>query len=427
MKLGISAISYIEKKDGISIYIENLLLALVREFSKTNETIIITVFACGPGAKLLKAFYDKEINATKANNVDIQFVTYEEDNWYVKYVKVPLKLWKRGPFHQVILPNMQPLVLVRNSTLSVLHDLTYKVSPDHFSPAKKLYFDGLTRFRMWSDGAIGYISESTKKDLTRYYPSSTKKPLVYLPNGIPSKTLKTPRPYRKSIERKWLRNEIQFLFVGRINKLKGFDLVQKIITYFDQKVCDLPMLSVTLHVVGKQTNEGRQLLDSWHCRNVKVTIHGHIEDGGLNRLYRSSAFCLFLSRNEGFGLPVVESLWFGCVPILSRIPIFEELMGGNFSFFMDNDDIGSRVYDFVMSLRGNDMFRRETLDMMESALDRHREGYQTAASVVADLCRSKRQWQSSLEDEPGNRIGSEHGSFVSASCADRRGADLGKI
>lgn len=387
MKLAISAISYIEKRDGISVYIENLVLALVREFSRTNETVEVVVFACNRGGQILKALCETKLRVPARANVCVRFVILEKSNWYSKYVQLAYLLWKNGPYRYIVLPNMQPLLLVGGPKLSVLHDLTYKVAAEHFSKKRKAYLEVLMRFRIWTDNALGYISESTRKDLVKYYPRSSQKPLLFLPNGIPSKILESQRPPRESSERKLLGERIELLYVGRINRLKGFDLVREICTFLDKRVPHLGAPSLTLHVAGKQTGEGQQLLDGWDCRNLEVKVHGHVEDYRLNALYQRCAFCLFLSRNEGFGLPVIESLWFGCVPVLSRIPIFVELMGADFSFFSMDKSIGKNFRDFMNKLRCDARFRGETLNMMERALQRHRNGYQVAASFVVNLCR----------------------------------------
>jgi glycosyltransferase involved in cell wall biosynthesis len=247
-----------------------------------------------------------------------------------------------------------------------------------------------------------------------------------LPNGIPGKVLENPRLPRERIEQKLLSSKIELLFVGRINRLKGFDLVKEIVTFLDHKFSELAIPSTALHVVGKITSEGRRLLENWQCKNVEVNVYGHIEDTQLNELYQRCAFCLFLSRNEGFGLPVIESVWFGCVPVLSKIAIFEELMGDDFSFFVHNDDIGSRVYHFMMRLRYDEEFRRGILDIMERALDKHEKGYQAAASIVAELCREKWQWDSLPDDRLDNGSRSERAPFVTVGGQGGRGQNLEK-
>jgi glycosyltransferase involved in cell wall biosynthesis len=398
VRLAISAISYIEKRDGISVYVENLTLALVREFMRTKERVEVIVFACNQGGQTLKALWEMESRVQETQNVDIQFIIAKTNHWYSKYVRLPYLLWKNGPYRYTVLPNMQPLLLVGGPRLSVLHDLTYKVAAGHFSKTRRAYLEVLTRFRIWADDAVGYISESTKTDLVKYYPSSTKKSLFFLPNGIPHKILGIERPPREMVERKLLAEKIELLYVGRINRLKGFDLVREICRFVDRKMFDVGAPFFSLHVVGKQTREGQLLIETLACRNLEVTVHGHVEDHVLNALYQRCAFCLFLSRNEGFGLPVIESLWFGCVPVLSSIPIFLEVMGNGFSFFSSEKSVGKDFWEFMKKLRGDACFRRETLNRMDRALQRHGNGYETAASFIANLCRQNGQLEESLRE-----------------------------
>ena len=54
-------------------------------------------------------------------------------------------------------------------------------------------------------------------------------------------------------------------------------------------------------------------------------FHGGTSDEDYRQLLRTAAALLTASREEGYGLPVVEAQSAGCPVVLSDIPIFREI------------------------------------------------------------------------------------------------------
>jgi glycosyltransferase involved in cell wall biosynthesis len=61
---------------------------------------------------------------------------------------------------------------------------------------------------------------------------------------------------------------------------------------------------------------------------------GHQTDETLVYLYRRAVALLFPSKNEGFGLPVVEAQALGCPVICSRVASLPEV-GGDAAFYSE--------------------------------------------------------------------------------------------
>lgn len=175
------------------------------------------------------------------------------------------------------------------------------------------------------------------------------------------------------------------LVVGRRNYLKGFDRVINACEAIDTQLerCDV---SITLHVVGKNASDTGRLLPHNFLRRIDIGLHGYVDDEALNALYRDSAFCFFLSHNEGFGLPLMEALWFRCVPILSDLPIFREVMRDDFPLFDMEGAYGQAIADFIVRLREDEAFCQGLLEKMERVLEAHGDGYAIAAREVIKLC-----------------------------------------
>jgi len=68
-----------------------------------------------------------------------------------------------------------------------------------------------------------------------------------------------------------------------------------------------------------------------------VRFLGFVADADLAALYRAAVALLFLSRLEGFGLPVAEAMAAGCPAIVSRASGSDEVAGDS-GIVVDADD-----------------------------------------------------------------------------------------
>lgn len=62
-------------------------------------------------------------------------------------------------------------------------------------------------------------------------------------------------------------------------------------------------------------------------RRGAVRFLGFIDDDELAWLYGNASALLFLTRDEGFGLPALEALHFGAPVVVSDLPVFREILG----------------------------------------------------------------------------------------------------
>ncbi len=60
---------------------------------------------------------------------------------------------------------------------------------------------------------------------------------------------------------------------------------------------------------------------------------GFISEGELRFLYRNAAGLVYPSKDEGFGLPLIDAYRHGCPVFCSDIPVFREVMGGHARYF----------------------------------------------------------------------------------------------
>jgi glycosyltransferase involved in cell wall biosynthesis len=68
-----------------------------------------------------------------------------------------------------------------------------------------------------------------------------------------------------------------------------------------------------------------------------IRLLGGIDDAELAWLFGHAELFVFLSLDEGFGLPPVEALSFGCPVLASDIPVLRETLGDRATFVDPTD------------------------------------------------------------------------------------------
>ena len=88
------------------------------------------------------------------------------------------------------------------------------------------------------------------------------------------------------------------------------------------------------------------------ARNKMIVYRGNISDADLDELYRSCTFTVFPSKEEGFGLPIVESLDYGKPCICANFGAMAEAAAGGGCLTVDVRDAGT-IERAIATLTGN--------------------------------------------------------------------------
>ncbi len=378
-KLAFVATSYITKYDGVSVYAENLLQEVINFIAKEKKAIKLDIYVQEASFELLK---DRINIPTDINNfAKINFISVPGKNFPIRLINLTKLLYKNGKYDVVYMTNPMPVIFAPGRKVKTIHDFSFKVAPEYYSTFAKIYSDLLRRIAIKFDDALGYVSETTKRDFERFYGVTEKeKRFLYLPNGIPFKVKKQKRPSMEEIENKFKNKDLKILLVGRINRHKGFDRVLEFTKFADKIIKeDNYFNNIEIDVVGKKTAETESIIGDYKPKNIKLNFCGYLSDDELNELYRNSQFFFFLSRNEGYGIPLVESLWLKTIPVLSDIPIFREIMGDNYPLFSESTGYGESIYNFIKDVYSDKSYRKQILNKMESIVDKEKDKYSLAA------------------------------------------------
>ncbi len=207
--------------------------------------------------------------------------------------------------------------------ITTVHDLIPFRLPYATLDDKKIFYFK-TREALKESAVTITVSENSKQDLLTYYDADPDKIVVtYQPIAL------KPLPDSDEevaffLRRYGLEYQNYLLFVGAIEPKKN---VGRLLDAYASMDVDLPLV-----IVGKkgwlwEDELGKTgLLDSKTSRKT-VKLLEYVSVESLRYLYRG-AFCLvFPSLYEGFGLPPLEAMNFGCPVITSNVSCLPEICG----------------------------------------------------------------------------------------------------
>jgi glycosyltransferase involved in cell wall biosynthesis len=191
------------------------------------------------------------------------------------------------------------------------------------------------------------ISHLTRQDLLNYYQVEKEKIRVIYP-GAPSAIRKSVREHPRFRHRKPF-----ILYVGtRKQGYKNFKNL--LLAYCTSKKInrDFDLLCFGSHPFSK--NEKR-LLAQMGCLDSVFQITGG--DRLLSRLYAGTAAFIYPSFYEGFGLPPLEAMAYGCPVVASAAGAIPEVLGDAFEYFDPHEP--ESIASSIESVLFNDSLRRE--------------------------------------------------------------------
>ena len=176
-------------------------------------------------------------------------------------------------------------------------------------------------WRMKRSHYLTCISDYVRKDILQYYHIG-KKSLDVIYNGIACREEDSQvRPAFVG------EGDIPFFFtIGQIREKKNFQTLIPMMHHFPDH---------RLYICGDDhfayAQQLRRLIDEQGEGRVHLT--GKIKDEEKRWLYAHAQAFLFPSRLEGFGIPVLEAMRFGCKVFSSRLSSLPEVCGKHASFW----------------------------------------------------------------------------------------------
>jgi len=362
------ASSYAAQHDGISVYLENVLYEL-----SLLECIAIDVY-------IKKSVKEKLISriGQNSNLKDINFISLPDRlilhiillNYYINIKRYVL----------VFSPSLTPVLSIRNRSMKVIHDVTYKVFSKSLSFLKRSY-KSLLFWLLNFDDYYGYISKPTLEQINALTTLHRhNKPFILLSNGIPLQTRLFFESFNSDSIKYKKNTNIELLFVGSLNYHKGLDKVLEFTSLMSAKVTK----PIVLRLVGKETLDTKDIMQKYiYNSDFELDIKGYVSDSELYELYAQSKYILFFSHSEGFGLPVVEAGFFNTFPILSDLPVFKQLTNNALFYYSYERDNLDEIVDNIVNLEEDG--KNQYFSVIESMCDKYKKEYSNSAKRICEL------------------------------------------
>ena len=188
-----------------------------------------------------------------------------------------------------------------------VHDLIH----ERFGAPGNLYSKASrTSFYNRADGYI-FVSKSSRDDFAEFYPElfgSRPSKVIWHGCNFPIKEQKNKNPRK------------QFLFVGSRNGYKNFINAAKAFCKVadEDKDCSLVIAGAPPKLSELKILKNYENQISW----VEFPTEKH-----LRTLYAESVALLYVSEYEGFGMPLLEAMAQGCIPIAGNHSSIPEVLG----------------------------------------------------------------------------------------------------
>jgi len=368
VKMAYIASSYAAQHDGISVYLENLLYEI-----SLLDCIAIDVY-------IKKSVKEKLISriGQNSNLKDINFISLPDRlilhiillNYYINIKRYVL----------VFSPSLTPVLSIRNRSMKVIHDVTYKVFSKSLSFLKRSY-KSLLFWLLNFDDYYGYISKPTLEQINALTTLHRhNKPFILLSNGIPLQTRLFFESFNSDSIKYKKNTNIELLFVGSLNYHKGLDKVLEFTSLMSAKVTK----PIVLRLVGKETLDTKDIMQKYiYNSDFELDIKGYVSDSELYELYAQSKYILFFSHSEGFGLPVVEAGYFNTFPILSDLPVFKQLTNNALFYYSYERDNLDEIVDNIVNLEEDG--KNQYFSVIESMCDKYKKEYSNSAKRICEL------------------------------------------
>jgi glycosyltransferase involved in cell wall biosynthesis len=207
------------------------------------------------------------------------------------------------------------------ATFPVIHDLSFRLAKGSHT-RKYAFFLGLhARLNRAFATRIIAVSETVRSDLARELGVPAERVLV-VPNAGSRLDEHAPLPV-PGLEGRY------FLMVGVTNPRKDLPTALAALAKLRER-----FPGTGLAVTGDADLIGAAL----RANPVPGVLNlGFVAEGTLRALYAGAAGLVYPSRNEGFGIPLVDAVDAGCPVICSDIPVFREVMETGAFFFPPGD------------------------------------------------------------------------------------------
>lgn len=216
--------------------------------------------------------------------------------------------------------------------IPIVHDLMCFTEPENYSFGRR-FGNRIAARTLKNAYKLIAVSNTTKQVLHDLFKISFNK-IVVLPNVTDF-----------YIQRK---SPADFIFIGDMRKNKNLDYLIKGFAKFKEDCSG----NERLIIAGNKSFEYEKLIECvrQHHQEKNIVFLGYVSEYEKIELFSNSKGLVFISDNEGFGIPLLEANVNGIPVLCSDIPVFHEVVTEKGCIFIDNKDVAS-IADGIKKLK----------------------------------------------------------------------------
>lgn len=344
MKIGIDLSMVDEKKAGIGYYI----FELTKELLKIDQENEYHLFTNDP--EVLK-------DLVKSNSKIVQINGTVNFLWFLK---LSIKL-RTSKINIAISSSNLIIGFLFSNTIQIINDLLPLKYPEMWPNGAAKKFERDLKLSVKRTKCFATISQTTLDDLIDRFPK-IKDRSYYLGTGLHEWTQKKySEDYKLSIKNKYKLPESYFFSISTIQPRKNY---KNMILAFKKFLKANPdFYYVITGGKGWYYEEIFELVKEQKLEE-KVWFLGYTDERDLPALLIQSRGLLFLSFDEGFGIPPLEAYSQGVPSLISDIPVLREVME-NYAIYANPNDLDE------ISLKMEELKERKKFVPEEKHLQKH--------------------------------------------------------
>jgi glycosyltransferase involved in cell wall biosynthesis len=272
----------------------------------------------------------------------------EGSRWHYKIVG-PRKMWtliglslefllKRSKPDIFFSPtHYLPIFSPRKSAISIL-DISYIRYPMLFKKSDLTQLTKWTRYSVGKASMVFTISKSSKDDIIKEYGIPGYKIAVIYPGIRQGLMIKDKGLSMEDIAKKYEVKGEYILFVGTLQPRKN--IVRLIEAFSRVSRSSLIPNTLSLIIIGKKGWLFEEILEAPKKFNIesRVKFLDFVPDEDLPFFYKNAVCFVLPSLYEGFGLPILEAMKYGCPVVTSNISSLPEA-GGDAALYVNPLDV----------------------------------------------------------------------------------------
>ena len=324
MKIAIQAADLDNKRiDGTRVYLLNVLKNLGK-LSLDDEFFIYH-----------RKEFNPQLTPPSFPNYEIKMLG-EARLW--TQIKFAFSIWRDKP--DVLWMPMHNIPLVRRKnlkTIATIHDLAFKNFPETFPQKDLSQLNLLTDWAVKKSDKIIAVSQSTKKDILKFYPKIKEEKIKVIYHGFDSELFENSysQELKGSVLEKYnLKDKNYLLYVGAIQPRKNLIALIKAFEIFKKKNPSDLKLVLAGGKAWQWEDTIKAVERSFHKDDIILT--GSVPFAELPILYNCAGIFIYPTLYEGFGITTLEAFASGVPVIVANNSSLPEVAGEAAQYFDAN-------------------------------------------------------------------------------------------